>query len=84
MKTGLVFDEIQGKLSTIVETLFSHIPSGVGSQGAIPKLTKQDEKRLLREGAEHEAMTNERFAQFIHMNRLLEQMTLQVIAKSSL
>ncbi|WP_237723087.1 hypothetical protein, partial [Pseudomonas putida] len=27
---------------------------------------------------------DKRFAQFIHMNRLLEQMTLQVIAKSRL
>lgn len=51
MKTGLVFDEIKDKLARIVDTLFSLIPSGVGSEGAISKLSKQDQKRLLRDGA---------------------------------
>ena len=51
MKTSLVFDEIKDKLPRLVDTLFSLIPSGVGSEGAIPKLSKQDEKRLLRDGA---------------------------------
>jgi tRNA-splicing ligase RtcB len=51
VKTGLVFEQIKDKLRRIVETLFSLIPSGVGSEGAIPKLSKQDEKRLLRDGA---------------------------------
>ena len=51
MKTGLVFEQIKDKLENIVETLFSLIPSGVGSEGAIAKLSKQDEKRLLRDGA---------------------------------
>jgi tRNA-splicing ligase RtcB (3'-phosphate/5'-hydroxy nucleic acid ligase) len=51
VKTSLVFDEVKDKLPRIVETLFSFIPSGVGSEGAIPKLSKQDEERLLRDGA---------------------------------
>jgi tRNA-splicing ligase RtcB len=51
VKTSLVFDEIKDKLPRLVDTLFSLIPSGVGSEGAIPKLSKQDEKRLLRDGA---------------------------------
>ncbi len=51
MKTSLVFEQIKDTLPRIVETLFSAIPSGVGSEGAIPKLSKQDEKRLLRDGA---------------------------------
>jgi tRNA-splicing ligase RtcB (3'-phosphate/5'-hydroxy nucleic acid ligase) len=51
VKTGLVFEQIKDKLQRIVEALFSLIPSGVGSEGAIPKLSKPDEKRLLREGA---------------------------------
>jgi tRNA-splicing ligase RtcB len=51
VKTSLVFGEVKDKLQRIVETLFSFIPSGVGSEGAIPKLSKQDEKRLLRDGA---------------------------------
>jgi len=51
VKTGLVFEQVKDKLPRIVDTLFSLIPSGVGSEGAIPKLSKQDEKRLLRDGA---------------------------------
>lgn len=51
VQTGLVFEQIKDKLTRIVETLFSLIPSGVGSEGAIAKLSKQEEKRLLREGA---------------------------------
>ena len=51
MKTSLVFEEIKDHIPHLVETLFSVIPSGVGSEGAIPKLSKQDEKRLLRDGA---------------------------------
>jgi tRNA-splicing ligase RtcB len=51
VKTSLVFEHIKDKLPRIVETLFSLIPSGVGSEGAIPKLAKQDEKRVLRDGA---------------------------------
>jgi tRNA-splicing ligase RtcB (3'-phosphate/5'-hydroxy nucleic acid ligase) len=51
VQTGLVFEQIKDKLTRIVESLFSVIPSGVGSEGAIPKLSRQDEKRLLREGA---------------------------------
>ena len=51
MKTSLVFEQVKAKLPNIVESLFSLIPSGVGSEGAIPKLSKQEEKRLLRDGA---------------------------------
>jgi tRNA-splicing ligase RtcB (3'-phosphate/5'-hydroxy nucleic acid ligase) len=51
VKTGLVFDDIKEKIPRLVDALFSAIPSGVGSEGAIPKLTRENEKRLLRDGA---------------------------------
>jgi len=51
VKTSLVFEEVKKQIPRIVETLFSLIPSGVGSEGAIPKLSKRDEIRLLRDGA---------------------------------
>lgn len=51
VKTSLVFEDVKDRLGRIVDTIFSLIPSGVGSEGAIPKLSKQDEKRLLRDGA---------------------------------
>jgi tRNA-splicing ligase RtcB (3'-phosphate/5'-hydroxy nucleic acid ligase) len=51
VKTSLVFEQIKEKLTRIVETLFSLVPSGLGSEGVIRKLSKQEEKRLLRDGA---------------------------------
>ena len=51
VRTNLVFSEIEKKMVSLVDSLFSLIPSGVGSQGAIPKISKGDEKRLLHEGA---------------------------------
>jgi tRNA-splicing ligase RtcB len=47
----LVLEDVKNKLERIVDTLFSLIPAGVGSEGAIPKLSRQDEKRLLDHGA---------------------------------
>src|SRR3989304_2654753 len=49
--THLPYSTIQQKMARLVETLFSLIPSGVGSEGAIPGLSKTEEKRLLRDGA---------------------------------
>jgi tRNA-splicing ligase RtcB len=51
VKTSLVFKDVREKISHIVEALFSLVPSGVGAEGAIPKLSKENEKRLLRDGA---------------------------------
>ncbi len=51
VKTNLAFGDIREKMTRLVETLFSLIPSGVGAEGAIPKLSKGDERRLLRDGA---------------------------------
>lgn len=51
VKTHLTYSAIQQKMTRLVDTLFSLIPSGVGAEGAIPKLSKTDEKRLLRDGA---------------------------------
>jgi len=51
VKTSLVFENVKDRLGQIVDTIFSLIPAGVGSEGAIPKLSRQDEKRLLRDGA---------------------------------
>src|SRR3989337_3546918 len=49
--THLTYSTIQRKMTGLIETLFSLIPSGVGSEGAIPGLSKTEEKRLLRDGA---------------------------------
>jgi tRNA-splicing ligase RtcB (3'-phosphate/5'-hydroxy nucleic acid ligase) len=47
----LVLEDVKSKLDRIVDHLFSLIPAGVGSENAIGKLCKQDEKRLLDDGA---------------------------------
>ena len=47
----MVFEDVRNKLERIVDSLFSLIPAGVGSEGAIPKLSRQDEKQLLDHGA---------------------------------
>lgn len=47
----MVLEDVKGKLDRIVDHLFSLIPAGVGSENAIGKLSKQDEKRLLEDGA---------------------------------
>lgn len=51
VKTDLTFGAIEKRLPSIVDALFSLIPSGVGAEGAIPKLSQADEKRLGRGGA---------------------------------
>ena len=47
----MVLEDVRNKLERIVDSLFSLIPAGVGSEGAIPKLSRQDEKQLLDHGA---------------------------------
>ncbi|MBI2821996.1 MAG: RtcB family protein, partial [Acidobacteria bacterium] len=51
MRTGLVFADIQGKLPDLVQKLFQNIPCGVGMGGAIPKLARQEIRRVLLDGA---------------------------------
>ena len=49
--TNLQVAEIQGKLSALADALFVTIPCGVGAEGAIPRLTKAEEKKLVAAGA---------------------------------
>ncbi|MCZ6621766.1 MAG: RtcB family protein, partial [Deltaproteobacteria bacterium] len=46
VRTNLVFRDVEEKIPRLVEALFSLIPSGVGSHGAIPKISLGDERRL--------------------------------------
>jgi tRNA-splicing ligase RtcB (3'-phosphate/5'-hydroxy nucleic acid ligase) len=50
MMTNLRQEEIRPRLEKVVNALFQHVPSGVGSKGAL-KLSHSEEKRLLVEGA---------------------------------
>ncbi len=48
--TNLHREEIRPQMAKIVNALFQHVPSGVGSRGAL-KLSRSEEKRVLVEGA---------------------------------
>lgn len=50
--TKLEAGEIRAKLHKLADALFASIPCGVGAQGAIPRLTKAEEKHLATDGVE--------------------------------
>jgi len=51
MRSGLSRSEVQGRVRELVEALFVNIPSGVGSHRKDLKLNKEDQRRVLLEGA---------------------------------
>ncbi|MFO7975402.1 MAG: RtcB family protein [Candidatus Hydrogenedentota bacterium] len=51
MTTALDYHDVQDKIRDIVTGLYRDIPCGVGSSGAIPKLSAKDMKRVLSNGA---------------------------------
>lgn len=50
MVTNLRHEEVRPRIAKIVTALFQHVPSGVGSKGAL-KLPRSEEKKVLAEGA---------------------------------
>lgn len=50
VKTRLFRDEMKDQLPTLMTALFQHIPSGVGSRGAL-KLSEKEEKKVLAGGS---------------------------------
>ncbi|MBP1609461.1 MAG: hypothetical protein H6Q04_1696, partial [Acidobacteria bacterium] len=50
LATQIVYDEIKAHIPRIVTRLFQSIPAGVGSSGAIPRLSRADQKRILEKG----------------------------------
>ena len=51
LRTGLGADDVVPHRERLADALFQAIPAGVGSEGAIPKLTEADEKQVLALGA---------------------------------
>ncbi len=49
--TGLVCKEIERKIPDIVTSLYQRIPAGVGSSGAVKRLSRAEERRLLEAGS---------------------------------
>lgn len=48
--TKLSESDIQKRLPALADSLFASIPCGVGAEGAIPKLSKAEERKLATEG----------------------------------
>ncbi len=51
MRTNLRLEEVKPKIKELMASLFSRIPCGVGSSGAIKKLSKEEEKKVMQKGA---------------------------------
>ena len=51
IRTNLAYKEISNKVRDLLAFLYSHIPTGVGSKNAIPKLTEKEFKNVLKKGA---------------------------------
>ncbi len=51
MRSGLSRTDIQERVRELVETLFVNIPSGVGSHRKDLKLSREEERRVLKKGA---------------------------------
>src|SRR2546429_3318863 len=51
VRTGLEADAVASRLERLADALYQTIPAGVGSEGAIPKLTEAEEKKILAKGS---------------------------------
>jgi tRNA-splicing ligase RtcB (3'-phosphate/5'-hydroxy nucleic acid ligase) len=51
VRTSLALADIQPRLRDIVKSVFKAIPAGVGSEGAIPTPGREDQIRIVTEGA---------------------------------
>jgi tRNA-splicing ligase RtcB len=51
VRTGLDADDVAADMDRIADALYQAIPAGVGSKGAIHRLTQRDERRVLERGA---------------------------------
>jgi tRNA-splicing ligase RtcB len=51
LATGLYHADVKDRMETIVNSLYAGVPCGVGSSGAISKLSVGQLKKLLRDGA---------------------------------
>jgi tRNA-splicing ligase RtcB (3'-phosphate/5'-hydroxy nucleic acid ligase) len=49
--TALTVDEVRPRIERVVARLFSNIPCGVGSEGAIPAVSKKELDRVMLKGA---------------------------------
>jgi tRNA-splicing ligase RtcB len=51
-RTNLRYEDVAGKVDRLAEALFRAIPAGVGSEGAIPSLSVEELRHVVRGGAQ--------------------------------
>ncbi|RMF61463.1 MAG: RtcB family protein [Calditrichaeota bacterium] len=51
IRTNLEYRDVKPYMEKLVESLFAHVPTGVGAHGAIPKLSKKELNQVLSKGA---------------------------------
>ncbi len=51
VRTNLTLEQVEPRLQKLVDNLFHHIPTGVGSSGAIRKLSPKEIRKILQKGA---------------------------------
>lgn len=51
ISTHLLYEEIKERLPSLVQGLYNKVPTGVGSSGAIRKISRQNLKKLVTQGA---------------------------------
>jgi tRNA-splicing ligase RtcB len=51
IRTSLVLDELRHRLPDLVTRLYQTVPAGVGSSGAVPRLSPSDQRRVLETGS---------------------------------
>ncbi|GBD86293.1 RNA-splicing ligase RtcB [bacterium BMS3Abin03] len=49
--TNLEYESVKNKIEPLVARLFDNVPTGIGSSGAIKKLSKKDLKKVLESGS---------------------------------
>lgn len=87
ISTNLSWQQIEKRLQKLVENLFHDIPTGIGSSGAIHKLSEKEIKNILRKGAGwaiENGFGNAEDLQFTEENGCLSQADPEVVSKRAI
>jgi tRNA-splicing ligase RtcB (3'-phosphate/5'-hydroxy nucleic acid ligase) len=69
LRTNLELNDVQPKMQQLVDELFAHIPSGVGSKGPV-KLSNQQEEQVMLDGARWAA--NNGYGESLELDKIEE------------
>lgn len=87
ISTNLSWRQIEKRLQKLVENLFHNIPTGIGSSGAIQKLSDKEIKNILRKGAGwaiENGFGNAEDLQFTEENGCLSQANPEAVSRRAI